>query len=249
MKEKLHSFFVRAWAYIQWFLKSYLWIILILLALDIWSKLGVKVHQQDINSVSSRGLPIIPGFFYIRVIQNTGAAWSFFNDHPGGLAILSLVATIALVVYLVFRYRKMTVLQRITLYLIIAGTVGNLIDRSFSVLAPSSLYAGGVIDFLSLYFGTYAFPIFNLADSYLTIGVILLIIVTLLGDQRDSRRMKEEHPSEESEKDRTEEKKPEEGKSLEKKLEDSEKIVVTDEKQPSGNDSEKKGDGDGEVRQ
>lgn len=258
MKEKLHRFFSRCWVYLKWFLKSYLWLILVLLAFDIWSKLGVKIHASEINAVSSRGLPVIPGFFYIHVIQNTGAAWSVFNDHPGGLAVLSLVATIILVVFLVFRYRKMNTMQRITVYLILTGTVGNLIDRSFSVLAPSSLYAGGVIDFLSLWFGSYHFPVFNLADSYLTIGVFLLIIVTLVGDQRENRKLKaggesgeKEEKTGSSQKEKTDsvpsEEKAESAPTLEKKLESSEKAEDTREK--NSPQEEKKGDGDGKIHQ
>lgn len=179
-----------------WFLKSYLWIIPLFFAFDLWSKLGVKMHQQEINAVSAKGLPIIPGFFYIYVIQNTGAAWSMFNNHPEILAVISLVATVIITVFLVYKYPKLTNLTRISLYLILTGTAGNLIDRSFSLLAPDSLYGGGVIDFLSLWFGNYSFPVFNIADACLTTGVVLLLVALLAGDYSDkkkARKIEEDH--------------------------------------------------------
>jgi signal peptidase II len=64
---------------------------------------------------------------------------------------------------------------RLCLSFILSGTLGNMIDRVFR---------GGVIDFLSFRFGTYAFPVFNVADSLLVVGVILLIIALFFTDSK-----------------------------------------------------------------
>ncbi|MCI2068312.1 MAG: signal peptidase II [Bacilli bacterium] len=171
-----------------WFLKSLLWLMPILLALDIWSKLGLEQALWDDASATSKTITIIPGFFDIEVLHNRGAAWGMLASSTTFLSILSLLAGIAMIVFLCWKYKKLNWWYRISLYLLIPGALGNLIDRAFSYLAPTSLYRYGVIDFLKFTFGSYVFPTFNLADSYLTIGAIVLIVGTLVSDLKSNKK-------------------------------------------------------------
>jgi signal peptidase II len=109
----------------------------------------------------------IEGFLYITHHHNEGAAWGLF---PGATWFFYIVTAIALSV---FGYLSMDIdFKRAKFYsvgivLLIAGTIGNFIDR---------VRFGYVVDFIDVYIFSYDYPIFNFADSYLTIGVILFAI-------------------------------------------------------------------------
>lgn len=113
---------------------------------------------------------VIPGFFYIVHITNTGAAWGMFDGYTQVLGILGLVA-----LYLIYHYRHALGLKRPVLQvafgLLVGGIIGNLIDR---------FAYGHVVDFLDFHFGSYRYPSFNVADSGITVGVFLYVIVTLI---------------------------------------------------------------------
>lgn len=115
------------------------------------------------------GIGIFPDFFGItfslNYVVNTGAAWGVFAGHSGLLFSLRAAIIFGLVLYLIFFQRGET--PKLPLWLIITGAVGNAIDYW--------LYRH-VIDFLYFTFWGYSFPIFNLADSYITIGVMSLFL-------------------------------------------------------------------------
>ena len=106
------------------------------------------------------------GFFQLTHIQNTGAAFGLFRDQSLYLTVIAFLGAIMLILYfLVIRYHIRLLdnrLSKIAMGLVLGGTVGNLIDR---------LRFGRVTDFIDPGF----FPIFNVADSAITIGVILVI--------------------------------------------------------------------------
>ena len=126
---------------------------------------------------------VIPGFFDLTRVHNTGAAYGFLDgvDFPLKTALLACVATAALVGLTVYAV-KLDRSQRLTrtgLTLVIGGAAGNLIDR---------VTAGYVLDFVDLYRGDWHFWAFNVADSAITIGVALMIVELLgLGRTRVSR--------------------------------------------------------------
>ncbi len=112
---------------------------------------------------------IIDNFFYFTFTVNTGAAWSFLADKPWSqtfFKILTAVALLAFIFYFVFSIKKKNSWLIYSLAFVIAGTIGNFIDR---------LCFNGVTDFIGFIFGDYYFPIFNLADSFLVVGMIMLI--------------------------------------------------------------------------
>lgn len=120
---------------------------------------------------------VIDGFFYFTYTINTGAAWSFLANVSWSqlfFKILTGFALIAFMIFYIYAARKNYKWLRTSLILVISGTIGNFIDRLFN---------NGVTDFLGFIFGDYHFPIFNLADSFLVVGVIMLIIHYLFIDE------------------------------------------------------------------
>ena len=144
--------------------KNILWLFLsiMIVAADQLSKFFIVSNMQLGDSIK-----IIDGFLYITHTINTGAAWGIFGEHTEYLAIFSVVATIALIVLLLYIKRAF---GAFSLALIIGGAVGNAIDR---------IRLGWVVDFIDAYIFGYDFPAFNVADSAITVGVFLLIIYML----------------------------------------------------------------------
>ena len=140
---------------------------------------GVYLDQltKRIASEERFSVTVIDNFFYLSYSENTGAGFSFLADKPWGqtlFKILTPVALVAFIVFLVFSVKNKYSFISIGLSAIISGTVGNFIDRVVN---------GFVVDFLSFKFGTYYFPTFNVADVCLTVGVIMLIVHFLFIDK------------------------------------------------------------------
>lgn len=136
---------------------------LVALVLDQASKLLVDSTMQLYQSI-----PLLP-FFKLTYVHNTGAAFSFLSEAGGWqrwfFAGLALVISVVIAVWL-SRLEKHETLLAVALSLILGGAVGNLIDR---------LAYGYVIDFLDVYYGTWHWPAFNIADSAITLGVVLML--------------------------------------------------------------------------
>ena len=114
---------------------------------------------------------IIKDFFYITYCHNTGAAWSIFSNKPILIIIISLIALIII-------YRFMYLFKRnkrndIAFGLLVGGLMGNLLDR---------ILYGYVRDFFDFYIFGYDYPVFNIADIAIVIGVILLIVAIIKGE-------------------------------------------------------------------
>ena len=111
-------------------------------------------------------IPLITDFLSSSLslvyVTNTGAAWGMFADYPYWLFLFRISLIAGMLFYI---WKKREILLRIGFAFILSGAVGNLIDMY--------LY-GHVIDFLAFTFGSYSFPVFNLADSSVTFGGILL---------------------------------------------------------------------------
>ena len=109
---------------------------------------------------------IIPKFFSIHYLKNTGAAFSILRDNTIILIIISII-----MLYIINKFidkeKKINKNQKLYIGIIRGGIFGNLIDR---------IAYRGVIDYLSFTIFKYNFPVFNLADMAITIGVVLLII-------------------------------------------------------------------------
>jgi signal peptidase II len=128
---------------------------------------------------------IIPGFFNLVYVTNTGAAFGFLAGDKSWLRQVFFVgvAIVALGV-IVFAYGHLKRQGRLFVYalgLIAGGAVGNLIDR---------LRFGSVVDFLDFYLGSYHWPAFNAADSAITIGVALFLLGTLWQHFKEKKQNK-----------------------------------------------------------
>jgi lipoprotein signal peptidase len=146
--------------------KHYFILSLLLVMLDQVTKLLIYGYIKPNNSI------IINDFFNLTHVHNYGAAFSFLADQSGWqryfLSGLSAIASIAIMIWM----RRVAVNQVLTLSalsILLAGAVGNLIDRFF---------LGFVIDFIDFHYQTFYWPIFNVADILISIGVVLLIFLT-----------------------------------------------------------------------
>ena len=117
--------------------------------------------------------PIIKNVLHLTYVENEGAAFGMLKDHRWIFMIISSVAIIGLFVYLV-KNHKASRLQNVALTMIIAGGIGNMIDR---------VVLGYVVDFID--FTLINFAIFNVADSFVCVGVGLLIICLLMTLKRE----------------------------------------------------------------
>lgn len=139
---------------------------LLLVALDQWSKWLV---EQQLTLY--RRLTVIPGLFDLSHVKNTGIAFGLFPSHGRlvGTLLLAVLMLLALFAVAVF-FARLGAHQRlllVALSLVMGGAIGNLIDR---------LAFGAVTDFFDFYVGKYHWPTFNLADSSITIGLVLLLV-------------------------------------------------------------------------
>ena len=141
-------------------------IIILITIFDQLTKYLVNIHIKD-----SAAIQVIPGFISFRYHENKGAAWGMLADQRWVFMVISTIAIIAIITYLIFSKNKNdSKIFRISLCFFAGGGIGNMIDR---------VVLGYVIDFLR--FDFIVFPIFNVADSFITIGAALMI-VSLIND-------------------------------------------------------------------
>jgi signal peptidase II len=156
----------------------YRWLLLLaalVLLADRLSKAWITAHLPFGTYGEQDGaITVIPRFFYLVNVGNTGAAWSLFSGH--GLVLAGLAAATLAAIFI---WRKALELHRpgvqIGFGLLCGGIVGNLIDR---------LIHGHVIDFIDLHFGTYIYPTFNVADSGICVGVALYVLRSFIPRSR-----------------------------------------------------------------
>ena len=141
-------------------------VIIVIVTLDQWSKWAIKTSFQLYESK-----PVIQDIFHFTYVTNDGMAFGL--SFPGGKHIL-LVMTILLTGFIVgflWKEKDGHPLVKYGLALILSGAIGNLIDR---------LFYGKVVDFLDVMVGNFHWYIFNVADSAVTVGMVLFIIHSFL---------------------------------------------------------------------
>ncbi|AIQ31674.1 lipoprotein signal peptidase [Paenibacillus sp. LMG 31459] len=134
-------------------------------------------------------IPVIKDFFIITSHRNRGAAFGILEGQQWFFIVITVIVVAGIVWYL-NKARKTRKLLPTALSLVLGGAVGNFLDRILN---------GEVVDFLMFNFGSYTFPIFNVADSCIVVGVALIILDTLLdvkGEQevtevKESQEVKE----------------------------------------------------------
>jgi len=127
---------------------------------------------------------IIKGFFRFIYVKNNGAVWGFFsgNSNPFITILITILAIIALsvVIYLFFKIGSEKILEALALSFIAGGAIGNIIDR---------IFLGYVVDFIEIYIKKYRWPTFNIADSFISIGIVLLLF-SIFKDRKNSEKKK-----------------------------------------------------------
>ncbi|HEY5733384.1 MAG TPA: signal peptidase II [Gammaproteobacteria bacterium] len=150
-----------------------------------WLLLSVAVILVDqftkwlaeASLVPYQPVPVVP-MFNLTLAYNTGAAFSFLSDAGGWQRWFFISLTLVVIVVLfswLWRMRAEEKLHAMSISMILGGAIGNLIDR---------VWLGHVIDFLDVYYDVHHWPIFNIADSAITIGVILLIVDLFIHDEK-----------------------------------------------------------------
>ena len=143
---------------------AYMALAIVVIALDQWTKVLADTQLQYGNPVEI--LPV----FNLTLQYNTGAAFSFLSDAGGWqrwfFTVISTVVSIALIIW-IYRLKDREQLLAIALTFILGGAIGNLWDR---------VLLGHVVDFISVHWQQHYFPAFNLADSAITLGAILMIL-------------------------------------------------------------------------
>ena len=161
------------------FLKSNLKIILFALAFIVLLTLDIISKNLAFNLLEEgHAVTAIPYLFNFTLVFNTGAAWGMMAGQKWLLCVISAVLGTAILVFFIMKFKKLKVPVLIALILMVAGAYGNLIDR-IGQAASLGIYSRGVIDFIQFAFWP-SFPVFNLADSYLVIGIFVLIIYYLV---------------------------------------------------------------------
>ncbi|BFH67775.1 lipoprotein signal peptidase [Paenibacillus dendritiformis] len=121
-------------------------------------------------------IPVIGNFFLITSHRNTGAAFSILEDQRWFFVIVTIIVASGIIWYMYkIRHQQGHILP-VGLSLILGGALGNFLDR---------LLTGEVVDFLQFNFGSYTFPIFNVADMGITIGVGLVLLDAMLSVKRE----------------------------------------------------------------
>lgn len=156
-------------------------IIAVIFVLDRLSKFWVLGNLVD-NPIT-----VISNFFYLRHLENRGAAFSILHGKIPFLVITTSIVSIFLIYYLIKYNHK---LLRVALSMILGGAFGNLYDR---------IFRGSVVDFLEFHFGSYVFPSFNVSDTFVVCGTILLAIYILfIHKDEKSIEIKEKKQAEET---------------------------------------------------
>lgn len=133
------------------------------------------------NLELGESITIIDQYLYITSHRNRGAAWGILQGQMWFFYIITVIVIIGIIVYIQKVIKNKNRLTGISLALMLGGAIGNFIDR---------VARKEVVDFINTYIFEYDFPVFNIADSALVIGVILLMIQMLL-EERQMKRTKE----------------------------------------------------------
>ena len=156
----------------------YLGIAFCVIVVDRLTKIYIREHIE----LNLGAIPVIPHFFSITHVENTGAAFSLFANWPQrvrtpllvGFSVLAML----LICYLLWGSVRHFTWRGLALAMVLGGAAGNLYDR---------IRYGRVTDFLHFYIGRYSWPDFNVADTAIVTGAILLVLC-LITDEKSAAR-------------------------------------------------------------
>lgn len=124
-----------------------------------------------INLHVNESITIIKNFFHLTYVQNEGAAWGIFNERPVIIILATIISGIIIYKFM-YSFKKCT-RNNLAFGLVLGGLFGNLIDR---------IIFGYVRDFIDINIFNYNYPVFNISDIGVVVGIILLIIAIIKGE-------------------------------------------------------------------
>ncbi|WP_123039882.1 signal peptidase II [Cohnella candidum] len=154
-----------------WPLWTYYAVAVLVFLIDYASK-KIVANNLELND----RIPVLGNFFVLTSIRNRGAAFGILQEQRWFFIVITVAVVSAIVWYFGRSYRTGSRLLMVALGMILGGAVGNFLDRALF---------GEVVDFLQFNFGSYTFPIFNLADTGICVGVALVILDSLLSSKQE----------------------------------------------------------------
>ncbi len=160
---------------------KWLWLSILTIVLDQLTK-----YIAEAELLLHQPVAMFPGLNF-TLMYNKGAAFSFLSEAGGWQRIFFVILSTVISIFLFFWLKQITKddaqknnhLLQIAISFILGGAIGNLIDRAST---------GAVVDFIQVYYSTYYFPTFNIADSAITLGAGLLILDMILESKREKTR-------------------------------------------------------------
>ena len=159
--------------------------------IKLWVVRSFAVSKGAIRSYFTFKIGDFP-IFSITHIRNNGAGWSILGGQTVFLVVFTSLILIAIIAYMVIRRKTIGRFELLSLSLIAAGGLGNLIDRFRMIIEGTDVFAG-VIDYIKLDF--IDFPVFNFADCCVTVGAFLFCIVVIAGELNGSNIKKTAKPA------------------------------------------------------
>ncbi|MCD8209772.1 MAG: signal peptidase II [Coprobacillus sp.] len=182
----------------KWIFESFIWLFVLMFIIDIVTKTLIKDYVPYYYSSEGEEIWLINNFLGVKYVINDGMAFGIdTGNYTANIIVfvgISVIAAVVIITVFAVKYKKIPKFARACCMIILAGCIGNLIDRAFY----TSSYLGvsgstrGVIDWIAFHFGNYEFPTFNWADACLVVGVIMLIIWLFVWDGKQSKKEKEE---------------------------------------------------------
>lgn len=173
------------------FFYSFVWLMILLFVIDIVTKwvvvnhFGVSLMNEGIRHSDPEVITIIKNFCYIGGAINNKAAFSLGPSRVI-LLIISIVMSVGFIAFYIIQYKKINTVYKLALALMIAGAVGNLIDRAF--YWPSTTGFDGVVDWIIFVFWGWEFAMFNIADACLVVGIIIILIEMLIEEIKEAKK-------------------------------------------------------------
>jgi len=153
----------------------YYWVAVLVLVLDFVTKKLIETKLEIGDQIS-----VIGNFFLITSHRNRGAAFGILQEQRLFFIIITVIIVLGIIWYIQASRKSAKPWLLVGLGLVLGGAIGNFLDRA---------RYGEVVDFLQFNFGSYGFPIFNVADSAIVCGVALILIDTLLSAKDDKNRL------------------------------------------------------------
>lgn len=160
---------------------KWLWLSGLVVVLDLGSK-AIATHYLLLY----QPVPVFPGFNW-TLAHNAGAAFSFLSSESGWqrwfFSVIALAVSVGITVW-IKRLNSTQTLLALALALVLGGAIGNLWDR---------VTLGYVVDFIDVYYQQHHWPAFNIADSAICVGAVMLVIDSLRGEQNDDESAVDEN--------------------------------------------------------